>query len=131
MDARTVRTVRERAAGRCEYCRDLESFSLAAFHCEHIVARQHGGGDELANLALACPACNFRKGPNLAGIDPVSGEVTRLFQPRTDRWAEHFAIDGVSVVGRTPVGRATVALLNFNTPARTNRRRLLLELGMY
>jgi 5-methylcytosine-specific restriction endonuclease McrA len=29
----------------------------------------------LDNLALACHRCNLRKGPNLTGIDPMSGEM--------------------------------------------------------
>jgi len=55
-----------RAGNRCEYCRLPEELSDVPFHVEHIVARQHQGGDELSNLALACDRCNLYKGPNLA-----------------------------------------------------------------
>ena len=121
--------IRERAGGRCEYCRDPEWLSLAAFHIEHIIARQHGGGDGDDNLALACPDCNFAKGPNIAALDPDTGELTRLFHPRRDSWAEHFQIGGTSVLGRTPVGRSTAKLLDLNAAARRKHRALLQQLG--
>jgi 5-methylcytosine-specific restriction endonuclease McrA len=84
MDAELRQFVRTRAAYQCEYCRLPQEFSELRFHIEHIVPRQHGGADHLDNLALACPDCNLRKGPNLTGIDPQTGEVTRLFDPRRD-----------------------------------------------
>jgi hypothetical protein len=130
IDAAATRLVRARAKGCCEYCRDPEVLSLAAFHIEHIVARQHGGSDETQNLALACPDCNLRKGPNLTGVDPATGEVTRLFHPRTDQWDEHFTLRGVRLEGRTAAGRATERLLTFNSPARYKHRALLVQLGM-
>jgi hypothetical protein len=63
---------------------------LIPFHVEHIVPRKHGGGDDLQNLCLACPDCNFRKGSDLTSIDPETGAVTRLFDPRTQDWNQHF-----------------------------------------
>lgn len=124
------RLVRERAESCCEYCGLPQAAApFLAFHVEHIRARQHGGGDELDNLALACPDCNAHKGPNLAGVDPVSGECVRLFHPRTDQWSEHFASDGPFIVGRTPIGRATVALLDMNERERAEMRAELLQHG--
>jgi hypothetical protein len=130
MDAATSQHVRQRAANRCEYCHLPEEFSGLRFHVEHIVARQHGGIDDHANLALACPECNFRKGTNLTGIDPASGQVTPLFHPRRDRWEEHFTLAGANVVGQTSVGRTTVPLLGMNTGDRLRLRRLLVRLGL-
>jgi hypothetical protein len=92
---------------------------------EHILAKQHGGPTQLDNLAFACWQCNLKKGTNLAGIDPETGEVTRLFHPRTDKWADHFAFtlvqsraDRVQIVGLTAVGRVTVRLLDMNDELR-------------
>ena len=80
--------VRARARQRSEDCRQPQEFFKLRFHVEHIVPRQHGGGDEPDNLALACPACNFHKGPNLTGIDPLTRRVESLFRPRRAvRWA--------------------------------------------
>jgi 5-methylcytosine-specific restriction endonuclease McrA len=71
-DAEVKDLVRQRAGDRCEYCGLRQKHSHLAHHIEHIVAKQHGGTDELGNLALACHRCNLRKGPNLTGIDPVT-----------------------------------------------------------
>ena len=115
-------SVRRRAEERCEYC----GLSQAAepfftFHIEHIIARQHGGGDEEENLALACYHCNCHKGTNLSAIDPLTGEVVPLFHPRTQHWPEHFTQSGAIIEGRSAIGRATVSLLRMNSP---DRRRL-------
>jgi 5-methylcytosine-specific restriction endonuclease McrA len=76
--------VRRRASDRCEYCHLPQSAFRRPFHIEHIVARQHGGLSRLDNLALACWNCNLKKGPNLSGIDPTTGLVVALFNPRKD-----------------------------------------------
>ena len=95
-------------------------------HIEHIVSKQHGGLDDIENLALACHRCNLRKGPNLAGFDPVTGEFVPLFHPRRDRWREHFLLRDVKVEGHTPVGRATVQVLAMNDARRLELRSELL-----
>jgi HNH endonuclease len=84
------------------------------FQIDHIVAEKHGGETVPTNLALACPHCNLYKGPNIAGRDPDSGQVLRLFHPRSDSWTEHFQFEGPRIVGRTPVGRVTVQVLALN-----------------
>jgi hypothetical protein len=123
MDAATRERVRQRAGNRCEYCGLSQSDTpFASFHVEHIIARQHGGSDDEDNLAWACRRCNFHKGPNLAGIDPATGEIVPLFHPRRDAWNEHFVLRDRIVVGLTPVGRTTVRLLRMNLPARLDLR---------
>src|SRR5947208_1121793 len=108
MDAATERAVRERAKHLCEYCRFPEKSAELPFHLDHIVSRQHGGETRFENLALACCFCNRYKGPNLSGVDPVSNQVVRLFNPREDEWEEHFSWNGPWLVGKTPRGRATI-----------------------
>jgi len=115
--------VRRRAAQRCEYCRlEQQQVPYAFFHIDHIVPRKHGGGDGPDNLALACYHCNLHKGPNLTGIDPDRGEITPLFNPRTEEWERHFALRGTLVIGLTPIGRATVRVLAMNAPDRMQLR---------
>ena len=117
------RLVRERARGRCEYCRMAESWEpYFSYHVEHIVAVQHGGKDDAGNLAFACNHCNFIKGPNLTGIDPDTGKVTELFNPRTQPWDEHFRRNGDRIEGVSPAGRTTVFLLQMNAPHRAELR---------
>jgi 5-methylcytosine-specific restriction endonuclease McrA len=103
MDAATRRLVRQRASFRCEYCRLPQSAVSAAFHVEHIRPRQHGGGDDPQNLALACDRCNLCKGPNLVGVDLETEHIVQLFDPRRDAWNEHFALAGADVVGARPL----------------------------
>ncbi|MBM3891077.1 MAG: HNH endonuclease [Verrucomicrobia bacterium] len=132
MDAALRSSVIERAGSRCEYCHlRQEHQPVVAFHVEHIVPRQHGGGDSPENLCLACHRCNLHKGPNLTGLDPDSGAVTRLFHPRRDRWEEHFALHDGRIVGLTAVGRTTVELLQMNVPERVETRLELIAAGLW
>lgn len=114
MTAALRQLARERAGGRCEYCRLPQESSVLPFHLEHIVPRQHGGVTTEENLALACPHCNLHKGPNLTGIDPDSGEICRLFHPRRDTWADHFRAEGTRIEGQTAIGRTTAWVLDLN-----------------
>ena len=75
MESATRELVWRRAGGRCEYCLLRQEDSQLTHHVEHVVAKQHGGSDDADNLALACHRCNLQKGPNLTGIDPLTGEV--------------------------------------------------------
>lgn len=129
--------VRRRANGLCEYCHIPEAAFRRAFHVEHVIARQHGGATELGNLALACWMCNLKKGPNLTGIDPQTGRVTPLFNPRSDRWADHFSFSigsaiarGIEVRALTATGRATVAVLGMNAELRQMTRYQLWREGV-
>ena len=127
MDAATRVFVRQRAAGRCEYCLLRQEHCDLTHHVEHIVARQHGGTDDASNLALACHRCNLSKGPNLTAIDPITREVVPLFHPRSSEWVEHFILEGERIVGITAVGRATVQLLTMNDARRLELRAQILN----
>lgn len=118
MDSDTRRFVRERASFRCEYCLIIEAMLERTFHVEHVIAKQHGGGDEVENLALACDRCNLYKGPNLSTIDPGSRSIVPLFHPRRDTWTEHFGRRDAHIIGLTAIGRATVQLLLMNSRDR-------------
>jgi 5-methylcytosine-specific restriction endonuclease McrA len=116
MGPQTRARVRERAGNRCEYCKlHQEDSPLAVLHVEHIIPKVHGGKDDLQNLALACIDCNLHKGTNLTGIDPQSHQTTGLFNPRRHRWDDHFAWQGIRLVGKTAIGRTTVRVLNMNS----------------
>ena len=119
MDAALRQLVRDRAGDRCEYCRIQQDADwFFRFHIEHIVALQHGGETVASNLAWSCHHCNLHKGPNLSGIDPQSDTVVRLFHPRTDRWEDHFMLEGGLVRGISATGRATVRVLAMNSLRR-------------
>ncbi len=115
--------VRERAGDRCEYCQlHQEDSPLAALHIEHIRPLKHGGGSDEGNLCLACIDCNLHKGPNLTGIDPLTESVVLLFHPRQQRWDEHFQWDGIHIIGRTEIGRATIRVLCMNSDEQLELR---------
>ena len=118
MNEALERRDRERAKSRCEYCKIPASISEFTFPIDHIIAQQHHGKTTYENLALSCPHDNVHKGPNIAGLDPETGRLTRLFNPRRQRWSTHFAWDGPLPVGKTAVGRTTVYVLNINHPDR-------------
>lgn len=123
MDAQTRKLVCRRAGDACEYCRiPQRATPLITFHVEHVTAKQHGGSDDPDQLALACDRCNAYKGPNLTSIDPDSGNIVLLFNPREDAWSDHFIFVGGRIVGLTATGRATVRLLNMNAPRRVQLR---------
>jgi hypothetical protein len=131
MDRWLEEQVRQRAGGACEYCDMLQDFDEIPFEIDHILAEQHGGRTILANLALACFACNRAKGPNLAGIDSMTGRIVRLFHPRRDKWKRHFRWRGPTLVGRSAFGRATIAVLNINATHRIALRRRLINEGVF
>jgi len=128
MNAALRQRVQERAGDQCEYCHlRQEHQPLCKFHVEHIVPRQHGGLDDVENLALACFHCNLQKGTNLTGIDPESNRTVRLFHPRKDRWPDHFVWQGVELKGLTAIGRVTGRVLKVNAPRRLELRATLLK----
>ena len=127
MNAATQNVVRLRAAGICEYCHIPMAYFREKFSFDHIVARQHGGGEILENLAFCCMRCNRHKGTNLSGLDPLTGLMVRIFHPRLDRWEEHFCWRDSVLVGRTSEGRATIVTLNMNDPVRLAIREELMK----
>ena len=125
------RQVIARAGGRCEYCQLPEAVSDLPFHIDHIIAEKHQEQITLVNLAWACFSCNMHKGPNIAGIDPLTNEVVRLFRPHQDIWADHFRWQGAWLQGLTPVGRTTVTVLEINDTDAVYLRELLSLSGSF
>jgi hypothetical protein len=81
---------------------------------DQIIGEKHGGPTDADNLAYACVCCNLHKGPNIAGIDPLSGNLSRLFHPRRDLWPDHFTVFGAEIIGANEIGRTTVEVLAMN-----------------
>ena len=121
----------ERAQKCCEYCLIHQDSSPYTHEVDHLIARKHGGTNDPENLALACLPCNRRKGSDLAAIDPISGQVVTIFNPRQQDWTDHFTLEGAYIVGKTETGRATVFLLALNAPSRLVKRQLLIAEGSY
>jgi hypothetical protein len=111
------RRVRAAARERCGYCLSPQHLVMARLEIEHILPSSRGGSKEEFNLWLACPLCNAFKSNKINELDPVTGVVVPLFNPRTQVWWEHFewTVDGLRITGKTPVGRATVVALRLDS----------------
>jgi 5-methylcytosine-specific restriction endonuclease McrA len=90
------RLVVERARGLCEYCLLHESDTYLGCQVDHVISDKHGGATVAENLALACAFCNRAKGSDVGSLTAV-GTFSRFFNPRTDIWTDHFALDGVRI----------------------------------
>lgn len=118
------RAVIKRAKSRCEYCHSPARFSLGPFAVDHVVPKARGGKAKLNNLAFACSGCNSHKHAKVSGLDPLTGKWRRLFNPRRQRWTDHFAWneDGTLLIGLTNNGRATIEALCLNREELVNLR---------
>jgi len=123
-----LRQVEERAKHRCEYCLLPNHLSFYPPEVDHIIALKHNGSTTAENLAYACWRCNRYKGTDLGSFDPETGEFSFLFNPRTQKWSDHFRLQDARINGITPEGRTTVYLLKLNSNERiAERQRLNLE----
>ena len=131
MEESLEQRVWNRARAACEYCRIQQAFYPAPFEIDHVIARQHKGPTALSNLALSCLHCNGHKGPNIAGLDPLTGKLTRLFNPRRHKWERHFHWQGPLLLGKTAVGRVTIVVLAMNAPYLVGLRQELVDEGHF
>jgi hypothetical protein len=131
MDAALRERVRFRARARCEYCHVSEPFEKSPYCIDHVIAKKHHGPTSFENLALSCYWCNVFKGDNLSGIDPLTGAIVTLFNPRTQSWSEHFRWEGPVLIGQTPEARATIDVLNINAWDRVAIREIMLQEGIH
>jgi hypothetical protein len=126
------REVIERANSCCEYCLSSTTDRAIDFAIDHIIAEKHGGPTQSDNLCLSCYWCNSYKGSDLSSVDwDGDGAIVPLFNPRQQRWDEHFRLSGARLVPLTATGRVTVFLLQLNATERVKERQLLIELGVY
>ena len=127
------RRVSEQAKYRCGYCLTSEGIVGAPMEIDHIIPESLGGLTEEENLWLACSLCNDHKADRIAALDPETGEIVRLFNPRFQDWNEHFAWNesGERIIGLTSTGRTTVLALNLNRPSLVRSRQLWVIAGWH
>lgn len=104
----------KRAGNRCEYCRLSQKGQEATFHIDHVIPVASGGETTALNLALGCVSCSLRKGARQHHTDTKTGSREKVFNPRVDHWSDHFEWNDLRIKGKTPIGRATVEMLNLN-----------------
>jgi hypothetical protein len=124
------REVRARANQRCEYCRMPEWALLAGCEVDHIISRKHEGITDVSNLALSCARCNRAKGTDIGSLSPT-GALIRFFNPRIDRWEDHFTMRGATMVGLSDIGRVTIKVLQLNSDERLLERAALHQIGEF
>lgn len=129
MDDELQQLVRQRAHNRCEYCRFPADIALLPFQIDHVISQKLHGPTVADNLAWSCERCNSHKGPLAAGY--LGGKHVPLFNPRQDRWSDHFEWNGATLVGKTDVGRVTVEVLAINLSYRVALRAALMDEGLY
>lgn len=125
------RLVATRADSLCEYCLIHEDDAFFGCEVDHIISEKHSGQTEADNLAYACAFCNRSKGSDIGSIVPRTGAFVRFFNPRTDHWAEHFVLDGVTIVALSDIGGGTARILDFNNSERLFERQTLRAIGRY
>jgi hypothetical protein len=103
------------------------------FGCEvdHIISEKYGRASSADNLAYACAFCNRNKGTDIGSLIHSTGAFCRFFNPRTDRWTEHFAMQGARLRPLTDMGAVTERILGFNAMERVLERRTLIAAERY
>jgi len=125
--------VHKRAHACCEYCQSSDELATHRFYIEHVIPVSKGGDNEVSNLALGCPGCNNHKYNKLTGIDAFDNTEVKLFNPRKQKWTDHFIWDEsfIKIVGLTPAGRATIDALKLNRPRLITRRKAFFAMGFH
>jgi HNH endonuclease len=126
-------SVRQRAGNRCEYCLSHQDYIMGWLQVDHIHPLAKGGEDTEDNLCLSCELCNQYKWTKTEELEPESGVKVQLFNPRQQKWQEHFAWteDGTRIIGMTACGRATVIALKLNNSLAVTVRRNWVKAGWH
>lgn len=127
------RRVARRARKLCEYCRTLQDLTGHEFTIDHIRPESLGGASTFDNLCLCCFWCNNFKQARTEAFDPQTNQLVPLFNPRRDRWEEHFRWNatGTRLRGRTAIGRVTIRTLKLNRKSLVASRRLWAKHGLH
>jgi hypothetical protein len=70
----------------------------------------------------ACEYCQRRQ----ADSPLIPLQIEHITPRKHGALGDHFAWDGLRIIGRTPIGRTTVRVLDLNAPARVRVRRVSL-----
>ncbi|HIE12990.1 MAG TPA: HNH endonuclease [Desulfotomaculum sp.] len=123
--------LRRIVAARADYCLVHEENTFFGCEVDHIISVKHGGPTEADNLAYACVFCNRHKGSDIGSVLWRTGEFIRFFNPRIDRWVDHFRLSGAIIEPLTGIGEATARILRFNDSDRILERQALIAVGRY
>lgn len=125
----TRRFVMARANSRCEYCLLHADDSFLTFQIDHIISLKHGGSSDSDNLACSCFTCNNNKGSDIGTMLLPDKVFIRFFNPREDRWEEHFEFQNFIIYSSTLIGTATIKMLKLNDIERIMERQVIASLS--
>lgn len=132
IDAELRLLVAERAEYLCEYCLIHEDDTYIGCEIDHVISQKHGGKNSADNLAYSCFFRNRHKGSDVGSVLVESDEFVRFYNPRKDKWAEHFRLEGSCIQPLTKIGEATCRiLLRFNSSERLIERETLIDISRY
>ena len=94
---------------------------------DHVISLKHDGETVPENLAYACFPCNNSKGTDIGTVLLPNKIFSRLYNPRSDNWNEHFEIDAGVIYSKSIIGDATLKILKFNEIDRVIERNILNE----
>lgn len=123
----------KRADNRCEYCQTQAEPTAMLMEIDHIIPLAMQGLKEESNLCLACTYCNDAKNDRIMGFDSETKGYVPLFNPRTQKWQEHFewSDNGEYIIGLTQTGRATILTLSLNRPELVRGRQVWVRAGWH
>lgn len=123
----------EQAGNRCEYCRTSALLRGTPLIMDHILPISLGGSNDSENLCASCYRCNEFKGAKTTANDPITNESVPLFNPRKQRWIDHFnwTNGGTHIIGITTIGRATVLALRLNNEDIVQARAIWISLNWH
>ncbi len=125
------RLVAERSNYLCEYCLISEDDTHMGCEVDHIISLKHSGTTDSDNLAYACFFCNRYKGSDIGSVLTQSNKFVRFYNPRKDRWSEHFRTDGSLIRPLSEIGEVTARILGFNSNDRIIEREYLISAARY
>jgi hypothetical protein len=67
----------------------------------------------------------------VGSFDPLTGALVPLFNPRKQKWEDHFKWGGAMIQALSPEGRVTVKLLRLNDADRVSERQRLMAVGLF
>lgn len=123
--------VQKRALAICEYCLMHEDLLMFSPQVDHIISVKHGGDNDFENLAFCCIRCNRNKGTDLGSILQEKTNIIRFYNPRVDKWSEHFKIKDAKIIPLSEIGQVTEKIFRFNTSERIIERELLSKVNLY
>ena len=121
----------DRSDHLCEYCLIHEDDTVLGCAIDHVISLKHGGPNTEDNLAYACVFCNRYKGSDVGSMIWEMQEFVRFYNPRLDRWSEHFQLEAMTILGVSSIGNVTARILGFNDRERLSERQILIDRGRY